>query len=146
MTTRSLPTKCLLQSAVTSITIGATTIWESWDSMLLDGSINPGKMTTFNHYAFGAIAKFMNERIARLQRLEAGWRKFRICPSMEAEFSSTSAHHVCPQGTISFSWEVQKLDGNQDEIRLEATIPPSTWGEGILREGKKEKIQQVGPG
>ncbi|KAH6950309.1 bacterial alpha-L-rhamnosidase-domain-containing protein [Ilyonectria sp. MPI-CAGE-AT-0026] len=128
------------------VTMGATTIWERWDSMLPDGSINPGEMTSFNHYAFGAIAKFMHERIAGLQRLEPGWRKFRISPSMGAEFSSASAHHVCPQGTISFSWEVQKLDENQDEIRLEATIPPNTWGEVILPEGKKEKIQQVGPG
>lgn len=127
-------------------TMGATTIWERWDSMLPDGSINPGEMTSFNHYAFGAIAKFMYERVAGLQRLEPGWGKFRISPSMGAEFSSASAHHVCPQGTISFSWEVQKLDGNQNEIRLEATIPPNTWGEVILPEGKKEKIQQVGPG
>ena len=34
---------------------GATTIWERWDSMLPDGTINPGEMTSFNHYAFGAI-------------------------------------------------------------------------------------------
>ena len=33
------------------ISMGATTIWERWDSMLPDGSINPGQMTSFNHYA-----------------------------------------------------------------------------------------------
>ena len=27
------------------VTMGATTIWERWDSMLPDGSINPGGMT-----------------------------------------------------------------------------------------------------
>lgn len=37
-----------------SVTMGATTIWERWDSMLPDGSINPGEMTSFNHYALGA--------------------------------------------------------------------------------------------
>ena len=35
--------------------MGATTIWERWDSMLPDGTINPGQMTSFNHYAFGAV-------------------------------------------------------------------------------------------
>jgi alpha-L-rhamnosidase len=30
------------------VTMGATTIWERWDSMLPDGSINPGEMTSFN--------------------------------------------------------------------------------------------------
>ena len=33
--------------------MGATTIWERWDSMLPDGTINPGEMTSFNHYALG---------------------------------------------------------------------------------------------
>ena len=32
-----------------SVTMGATTVWERWDSMLPDGSINPGEMTSFNH-------------------------------------------------------------------------------------------------
>ena len=37
------------------VTMGATTIWERWDSMLPDGTINPGEMTSFNHYALGAV-------------------------------------------------------------------------------------------
>lgn len=31
------------------ITMGATTMWERWDSMFPDWSINPGEMTSFNH-------------------------------------------------------------------------------------------------
>ena len=37
------------------VTMGATTVWERWDSMLPDGTINPGEMTSFNHYALGAV-------------------------------------------------------------------------------------------
>ncbi|KAH7141712.1 bacterial alpha-L-rhamnosidase-domain-containing protein [Dactylonectria macrodidyma] len=128
------------------VTMGATTVWERWDSMLPDGSINPGEMTSFNHYAFGAIAKFLYERLAGLQRLEPGWSKFRIAPSIGAEFSSASAHHVAPQGTIFVSWKTQVLDGNQEEIRLEVMIPPNTRGEVILPEGRGQKIQELGPG
>jgi alpha-L-rhamnosidase len=39
--------------------MSATTIWERWDSMLPDGSINPGDMTSFNHYALGAVADWL---------------------------------------------------------------------------------------
>ncbi|MEP6479855.1 MAG: family 78 glycoside hydrolase catalytic domain, partial [Rhodoglobus sp.] len=42
-----------------SVSMGATTIWERWDSMMPDGSINPGEMTSFNHYALGAVADWM---------------------------------------------------------------------------------------
>jgi hypothetical protein len=45
------------------VTMGATTIWERWDSMLPDGSINPGQMTSFNHYALGAVADWMHRVI-----------------------------------------------------------------------------------
>ena len=31
------------------VTMGATTVWERWDSLLPDGSVNPGEMTSFNH-------------------------------------------------------------------------------------------------
>ena len=47
-----------------AVTMGGTTIWERWDSMLPDGSINPGEMTSFNHYAFGAVADWMHRSVA----------------------------------------------------------------------------------
>ena len=48
------------------VTMGATTTWERWDSMLPDGSINPGEMTSFNHYALGAVADFLHRVVAGL--------------------------------------------------------------------------------
>ena len=56
------------------VTMGATTIWERWDSMLPDGTINPGPMTSFNHYAFGSIADWMHRTIGGLSALEPGYR------------------------------------------------------------------------
>lgn len=64
------------------VTMGATTVWERWDSMLADGSVNPGEMTSFNHYAFGAIAKFLYERVAGLQRVEPGWKRSCVAPGI----------------------------------------------------------------
>ena len=46
-----LQTQC--PSWLYPITMGATTVWERWDSMLPDGSINRTEMTSFNHYALG---------------------------------------------------------------------------------------------
>ncbi|MCB0241082.1 MAG: alpha-L-rhamnosidase, partial [Anaerolineae bacterium] len=48
------------------VTMGATTIWERWDSMLPDGRVNPGKMTSFNHYALGAVADWLHRTVAGL--------------------------------------------------------------------------------
>lgn len=43
-----------------TVLMGATTMWERWDSMLPDGRVNPGEMTSFNHYALGAVGDWMH--------------------------------------------------------------------------------------
>jgi len=128
------------------VTMGATTVWERWDSMLPDGSINPGEMTSFNHYAFGAIAKFMYERVAGLQRLEPGWRKVRISPAIGATFSRASASHVSPQGTISFQWETRVVNGDEEEFVIKAMIPANTIAEIVLPGLERGEVKEVGSG
>ncbi|KAH8879718.1 hypothetical protein GQ53DRAFT_853304 [Thozetella sp. PMI_491] len=128
------------------VTMGATTVWERWDSMLPDGTINPGEMTSFNHYALGAIAKFLFERIAGLQRVDAGWKTVRIAPAIGATFSHAAAHHVTPQGTVSCSWETLPADGRQTAITLDVTVPHGTTAEVVVPDGESETVERVGPG
>ena len=59
-----LQTEC--PSWLYPVIMGATTIWERWDSMLEDGTINPGQMTSFNHYALGSVADWLHRRVAGL--------------------------------------------------------------------------------
>ena len=44
---------------------GATTVWERWDSLLPDGTVNPGQMTSFNHYALGSVGDWMHRVVGR---------------------------------------------------------------------------------
>ena len=62
------------------VTMGATTVWERWDSMLPDGSINPGEMTSFNHYALGAVADWLHRRVAGLAPAAPGYREIEVRP------------------------------------------------------------------
>ena len=62
------------------VTMGATTVWERWDSMLPDGSINPGEMTSFNHYALGSVADWMHQVIGGIAPAAPGYRELRIAP------------------------------------------------------------------
>ena len=70
------------------VTMGATTIWERWDSMLPDGSINPGEMTSFNHYAFGAVADWLHRTVAGLAAGGAG------LPDAADRAAARPGHHV----------------------------------------------------
>ena len=55
--------------------MGATTIWERWDSLLPDGTVNPGEMTSFNHYALGAVADWLHRTVAGLAPAAPGYRR-----------------------------------------------------------------------
>ena len=48
------------------MTRARTTVWERWDSLLPDGTVNPGTMTSFNHYALGAVADWLHRVVAGL--------------------------------------------------------------------------------
>ncbi|KAG2002880.1 hypothetical protein GB937_009416 [Aspergillus fischeri] len=128
------------------VTMGATTVWERWDSMLADGSVNPGEMTSFNHYAFGAIAKFMYERVAGLQRVEPGWKRSCVAPGIGAELSSAAAKHVTPFGLLSCSWRTEKTGNGSERLRLEVSVPYSTTCDVILPDGDGEKRETIGQG
>ncbi|KAF2010389.1 glycoside hydrolase family 78 protein [Aaosphaeria arxii CBS 175.79] len=122
------------------ITMGATTTWERWDSMLPDGSINPGDMTSFNHYAFGAVATFLHERVAGLSQLEPGWKRVRIEPKIGADITSASASHITPYGLVSVSWNI--TDGGK--FNIEIIIPEGVIAELVTPDGSGVKLLEGG--
>jgi alpha-L-rhamnosidase len=103
------------------VSMGATTIWERWDSMLEDGTINPGEMTSFNHYAFGAIADWLHRTVAGLAPLEPGYRRIAIAPVPLAGLDHAGAELQTPYGKASVHWEA--VDGR---VVVRATVPANT--------------------
>lgn len=128
------------------VTMGATTIWERWDSMLPDGSVNPGEMTSFNHYAFGSIAKFLYERVAGLQRVEPGWERCRIAPCIGAEFSEGFASHETTLGIVSCSWKTTDSEDKQSHLEVQVTVPSGMTCDIVLPEGSGQFQKTVGQG
>jgi len=117
------------------VTMGATTIWERWDSMLPDGSINPGEMTSFNHYALGAVADWMHRTIGGLTPLEPGYRRMAICPRPGGGLTHAKAQHNTPYGLAEAAWKVQG-----GVFELQATIPPNTTALVSLPNGEQHAV------
>jgi len=103
------------------VTMGATTIWERWDSMLPDGSVNPGEMTSFNHYALGAVADWLHRTVAGLAPGEPGYRCLEIQPRPGGGLSHAAARHSTPYGTAACSWQL-----TAEDITVEVEVPPNT--------------------
>jgi alpha-L-rhamnosidase len=102
------------------VTKGATTIWERWDSMLPDGSINPGEMTSFNHYALGAVADWMHRTIGGLAPAQAGYHRIEIHPRPGGGLTHARAGHLTPYGLVECAWKIEA-----GKIDLEVVIPPN---------------------
>lgn len=103
------------------VTMGATTIWERWDSMLPDGSLNPGEMTSFNHYALGAVADWMHRTVGGLGAAEPGYRKLAVHPQPGGGLRYARARHQTPYGEAVCGWELE--DGM---ITVSVKVPPNT--------------------
>ena len=103
------------------VTMGATTIWERWDSLLPDGSVNPGEMTSFNHYALGGVADWMHRTIGGISPDAPGYRSLRFSPIPGRGVTSACCSLRTPYGRAACEWSFE--DGRMD---LEIEVPPNT--------------------
>ncbi len=108
------------------VTMGATTIWERWDSMLPDGTINPGEMTSFNHYALGAVVDWLHRVVGGLAPLEPGYRRILVAPQPGGDLEWAETSLDTPHGHASVRWEL--ADGM---VTVDVVVPEGT--EAVLR-------------
>ncbi|KAL2823371.1 bacterial alpha-L-rhamnosidase-domain-containing protein [Aspergillus cavernicola] len=122
------------------IRMGATTVWERWDSMLPDGTINPGEMTSFNHYALGSIINWLHKTVAGVSPLEPGWREILVKPLPGGTVTSAEATYETAYGRLGSRWEIKDCD----QFRLELVVPPNSTARVVLPGTEDEKL--VGSG
>ncbi|WP_198653853.1 alpha-L-rhamnosidase [Actinocorallia populi] len=120
------------------VTVGATTVWERWDALLPDGSVNPHEMTSFNHYALGAVADWLHRGLAGLAPAEPGYRRLRVSPTVLTGLSHARSEQTTPYGRASVEWTV--ADG---ALTVSALVPPNTTAEVVLPDGPRP---DAGPG
>lgn len=89
------------------VTQGATTVWERWDSLRPDGTLNTGHMTSFNHYALGAVVDWLYQVVAGIQAAEPGYAAVRFAPTPGPGLTWATARLDSPRGRIECGWSVQ---------------------------------------
>ncbi len=127
--------KLLLQESypgwLYSVSKGATTIWEHWDSIKPDGSFWSDDMNSFNHYAYGAIGDWMYRKVAGLDMETSvpAFKRIHIEPLFGSKgLTYARAAHQSMYGRIESGWRV---DG--DRIEVTVRIPANTTAEVILK-------------
>lgn len=103
------------------VKLGATTIWERWNSMLEDGSVSSTGMNSFNHYSYGSIVEWMYAYVAGIRQAEdsIGFRHVCISPVVDARLGHVDARYQSAMGLWKTSWKA--VDDNHLEFRV--TVP-----------------------
>ena len=112
------------------VKMGATTIWERWNSVLPDGRISSTGMNSLNHYAYGSIACWMYENICGLKMKERGFKSFYVKPEFTDRFDYVDMKYNSPKGVIEIKWEKKETseitEQSPSAYRLHVKVPFDT--------------------
>ncbi|GAA2036676.1 family 78 glycoside hydrolase catalytic domain [Agromyces tropicus] len=117
------------------VTMGATTVWERWDSMLPDGTINAGEMTSFNHYALGAVADWIYQVVGGIRPAAPGYGRVRIQPVPGPGITWAETSYASAHGTVSAAWRT-----DEGGFALEVALPDGLPAEIVLPDGRVEQV------
>ena len=109
------------------VDMGATTVWERWDGIRPDGTLNPDNMCSYNHYAYGSVMEFVYRRIAGIETKEAGFAKICVAPHPVKGLSRCNGGYKSVRGKIIS--EYRQKDG---KITYVIEIPEGTEAEIVL--------------
>ena len=101
------------------INLGATTVWERWNSVLDDGMISGISMNSLNHYAYGTVLQYVIEHIAGIKAMKPGFKKALIKPYITPRIGSMKIELDTPYGEYEIEWEI-KEDGT---VEVEVEVP-----------------------
>ncbi len=92
-----------------SIDNGATTIWERWNSYMMDKGMGPKGMNSFNHYAYGVVCQWIWESVAGIASdpLVPGFRHIIMKPSPDKRLGHVDAVYNSVSGSIRSAWRYE---------------------------------------
>lgn len=123
------------------VKMGATTIWERWNSVLEDGSISETGMNSLNHYSYGSIVDWMYRNMCGLSpsEEEPGYKKAIIAPQPDERIEWVKMKRETASGTYEIEWKYQE-DGN---VHYKITIPFDCEAE-VTIPGMKTEMLKTG--
>lgn len=124
-----------------SVDNGATTIWERWNSYMVDKGMGPRGMNSFNHYAYGCVCEWIWETVAGIASDPAapGFKHIIMRPIPDKRLGHISAEYHSAAGLIKSAW---RYEG--DEWIWEFTIPEGATATVTLPGESESKLYGAG--
>ena len=119
-----------------SVKMGATTIWEHWDSVREDGTMWDTSMNSFNHYAYGSVADWLYGDAAgiKIDESKPAFEHIVFAPLTDGRLSYVKAAIETRQGIVKSEWKTEN-----GITTYEFTVPEGATATVILG-GKSTEI------
>jgi alpha-L-rhamnosidase len=105
------------------LSMGATSMWERWDSKTEKG-INTQKMNSFNHANLGTCTEWFYRNVLGMDAAEPGFGKLIIKPEPGGDLAWAKGHYDSDHGRIVSNWKREN-----GRLTMEVTIPANTTAE-----------------
>lgn len=124
------------------VNMGATTVWERWNSVLPDGSISDTGMNSLNHYAYGAVMEWVYRDVAGLNPVEEapGFRKALLRPRPNRLLPEIRFVFDSPLGTYESAWQIQG-----DTFSWEVAVPFGATAKAVFPAGDMKTLGEGYP-
>lgn len=116
------------------VKMGATTVWERWNSLDIEGKVTDKDMNSMNHYAYGSVAEWIFKHAAGLSFAEEvpGCRKVIFRPIFHPSLGHLDAVYESPSGKWESGWRYQE----DSRVKVYLTVPFGCEAEVDLWHGK----------
>ena len=104
-----------------------------------DGSVNPGQMTSFNHYALGAVGDWLHRVVGGLAVDQPGYKRIAVAPRPGGGLTWARSRLRTPYGMTEASWHIE-----DERLVVRAIIPPNSSAM-VLLPGSAQALE-VGSG
>jgi alpha-L-rhamnosidase len=124
-----------------AVKLGATTIWERWNSVLPDGSMNSEGMNSLDHYSYGAIEAFVYQYVCgiRIEDAAAGFRTVIIEPKPDRRIPDADGSIRTPYGIVRCAYRTAE----NGMVRYSIAVPYGTTAR-VMLPGREEQILHCG--
>lgn len=119
-----------------SVNLGATTIWERWNSVMPDGHLNSDGMNSLNHYSYGSIEAWMYGEVCGIRPVEAGFKKAMIAPHADQRLGKAEGTLDTAAGCYKSSWHYEG-----DTVVYEVEVPFDTQAEFCVDGIEPQKLE-----
>lgn len=110
------------------VNLGATTIWERWNSVLDDGTISGTEMNSLNHYSYGSVMEYVYRDLAGIRGTEPGFTRVHFEPQPTFRVQEISCAYESVSGEYASAWRINE-DGT---LTVHFRVPFGCSAEALL--------------